>query len=466
MFTIELTLLSVSNDNNLVVLRWYTGSNDLSKSSPFYKLRLMNRSNLSKRLTEFRGHFFSLYCIIAAFGTYFCMYAFRKPFTAATYEDSEWFGVGLKTLLIASQVAGYTLSKFFGIKFVSEIKKHHRGIAIVILVLSAELALLLFAVTPAPWNCIWLFFNGLPLGMVFGLVLGFLEGRRVSEVLAAGLCASFIVSSGFVKTVGRALLQNEFVTESWMPFFTGLLFLLPLLLFVGMLSRIPEPNDWDVLSRSARDPMDKETRFKFFRGHAVGLSSLILIYMLITVVRSLRDDFAVEIWTDLGVEDEPALFAISEFWVMFGVIFINGCFSLISNNRAAFLSSIGTIIVGGVIILSAVYGHYVDFFSPMTLIILLGVGMYLPYVAFHTTMFERMIAVCKETGNVGYLMYLADAVGYLGYVAVLIFRNLYSGQLGYLSLLMISASVVAIVSSVVTVWLLFHFYARTTHSSS
>ena len=32
----------------------------------------------------------------AAFATYFCMYAFRKPFTAATYDDEVLFGAGLQ----------------------------------------------------------------------------------------------------------------------------------------------------------------------------------------------------------------------------------------------------------------------------------------------------------------------------------------------------------------------------------
>ena len=57
-----------------------------------------------------------------------------------------------------------------------------------------EVALLLFALVPAPYNFGCLFLNGLPLGMVFGLVLSFLEGRRLTEALAAGLCASFIVA--------------------------------------------------------------------------------------------------------------------------------------------------------------------------------------------------------------------------------------------------------------------------------
>jgi hypothetical protein len=50
--------------------------------------------------------------------------------------------------------------------------------------------------------------------------------------------------------------------------------------------------------------------------------------------------------------------------------------------------------------------------------------MYVPYVAVHTTLFERLIALTREQGNMGYLMYLADAVGYLGYAAILVSRAL------------------------------------------
>jgi len=47
--------------------------------------------------------------------------------------------------------------------------------------------------------------------------------------------------------------------------------------------------------------------------------------------------------------------------------------------------------------------------------VLTGIGLYLPYVAIHTTIFERLIAITRDRGNLGYLMYLADAFGYLGY---------------------------------------------------
>ena len=52
--------------------------------------------------------------------------------------------------------------------------------------------------------------------------------------------------------------------------------------------------------------------------------------------------------------------------------------------------------------------------------VLMGLGLYLPYVAIHTTVFERLIAMTRERGNLGFLMYLADAVGYLGYAVVMV----------------------------------------------
>ncbi|MCP4888346.1 MAG: hypothetical protein GY904_17240 [Planctomycetaceae bacterium] len=417
----------------------------------------MNQSWIYRRLSQAHPTSFSAYCIVAAFGTYFCMYAFRKPFTAATYEGIEWLGIGYKTILVTAQVTGYTLSKFIGIKVVSEMPARYRAISILGLIGIAEIALLLFAVTPVPWNFVWLFVNGLPLGMVFGLVIGFLEGRQVTEALSAGLCASFIVSSGYVKYVGQTLIQDYGVDPFWMPFLTGLLFVLPLFLFVWLLSQIPPPSREDESLRTKRSTMDRAERRAFFRRHAIGLVGLIAVYVLLTIVRSIRDDFAVEIWQELGVENEPDVFARSELWVMLGVVVVNGFAILIRNNRVAFLASIGLLGIGFAVILAAVMGQRWGNLSPMAFMVLLGLGMYVPYVAFHTTVFERMIAAFRETGTIGYLMYLADAIGYLGYVGVMIYRNTASERMNFLGLLIWVSLAVAVISTALTLFLSFYF---------
>lgn len=412
---------------------------------------------LSRRLQKLGPTSFSVYCIVAAFGTYFCMYAFRKPFTAGTFEGAVGGGLALKTLFIAAQVAGYTLSKFIGIRVVSEMPAHRRAISILGLIAFAELALFLFAITPSPWSALFLFMNGLPLGMVFGLVLAFLEGRKQTEALTAGLCASFILSSGVVKSVGRGLIHEDIASESWMPFATGLIFAVPLVLFVFLLAQIPPPKAEDVAERSERTQMFGPERRAFFKRYAAGIIGLVGCYLLLTIGRSTRDDFAVEIWRDLGTEGKPSIFARTETFVMLGVVFINGTATFIRSNRRAFLSSLVLCASGFVLLGACTFLHRMGAISPFTFMVLTGLGMYVPYVAFHTTVFERLIAVFRERGTLGYLMYLADAFGYLGYVAVLVIRNLTTETKNFLDLYLVLNLIVAIscLALVVFVWRVF-----------
>ena len=88
-----------------------------------------------------------LWAIVAAFGTYFSMYLFRKPFTAAKFEDLSFWGIGFKSILVISQVLGYTISKFIGIRLVSEAPPQRRIYLIIGLVLFSECALLGFGST-------------------------------------------------------------------------------------------------------------------------------------------------------------------------------------------------------------------------------------------------------------------------------------------------------------------------------
>jgi hypothetical protein len=389
-----------------------------------------------------RGLSLSAWCVVAAFGTYFCMYAFRKPFTAAGYQNVIVWGMGYKTVLVTAQVLGYTLSKFLGIKVVAEVKPHRRVPLLLGLLAAAGAALLLFGLTPAPWNLVWLFCNGVPLGMVFGLVLGFLEGRRQTEALAAGLCASFIVADGVVKSAGSALLQAG-VSEHWMPFLTGLLFVPPLLLFTWMLTRIPQPSRLDVAARSERAPMNGAERWAFFRRYAVGLTLLVLVYLLITILRSVRADFAPEIWAGLQETVPPAIFAWSEMAVAAGVLALTGAMVILHDNRRAFFSGLALAVVGVALVGAALTAVQRGVISPFAFMVLHGIGLYLPYIAVHTTIFERLIALTRDRGNIGYLLYLADAFGYLGYVGVLLARNALGAPRNFLGFFLTLSWVIA-----------------------
>ena len=385
----------------------------------------------------------SAWCVVAAFGTYFCMYAFRKPFTAAGYQDLVIGGVGFKAVLVIAQVLGYTVSKFIGIKVVAEIHPRRRVRVLLSLIAVAEIALILFGLTPAPYNLVWLFVNGLPLGMVFGLVLGFLEGRRQTEVLAAGLCGSFIVADGVTKSAGAALLKAD-VSEYWMPAIAGLLFTPPLLLFTWMLSRIAPPTARDIAARSERRPMNRTDRWDFFRRYAVGLILLVLVYLFVTILRSLRADFAPEIWAGLQSRVSASTFALSEIAVAIGVLALTGTTVLIRDNRRAFFMGLATAVVGALIVGLALIGLRQRGLTPFEFMVIIGIGLYLPYIAVHVTIFERLIAMTRDPGNIGYLMYLADSFGYLGYVGVLLARNFLDPTENFLGFFLTASWTVAV----------------------
>lgn len=391
----------------------------------------MSPASLPDPSSKRADSFWAFWAVFAAFGTYFCMYGFRKPFTVAEYDGTMVGTIDFKTIVVSVQVLGYMLSKFIGIKIISEMPPKRRAIALIGLVLSAEAALALFGMMPRPWNAAALFLNGLCLGMVFGLVLGFLEGRRLTEALVAGLCTSFILADGVTKSVGSWLLTSG-VSEDWMPFTAGLIFLLPLCLCVTMLTKIPSPSEQDVVARSARNAMSAHDRWSLFSRYALGLSLLVGIYLLITIIRSIRADFATELWGDLGQEAVPSTFTRSEMWVAFGLLFVNGLSIFVRNNRLAFFLSLGICALGFVILAVALIGQQTQSIGAFQFMVLVGFGLYLPYVAIHTTVFERLLAMTRERGNLGFLMYLADAFGYLGYVVIMFSRNLIVGRENFL----------------------------------
>ena len=414
--------------------------------------------------TSRRDTLWAIWAVTAAFGTYFCMYGFRKPFTAASFDGADIWGVDFKTVVVSTQVMGYMLSKFIGIKVISEMPPGRRAIAILVLIASAEAALVLFGAIPRPWNAGCLFFNGLSLGMVFGLVLGFLEGRRLTEALTAGLCTSFILADGVTKSVGAWLLELG-VAEDWMPSVAGMLFLAPLCISVAMLVRIPSPNKHDIAARAARHTLSRRERWSLYGRYAGGLSLLVAMYLLITVLRSVRADFAPELWQGLGEAAPPSIFTRSEMLVALGALVVNGCAVYIFDNRVAFFVSLATCCLGFVVIAAALIGQQTAAIGAFPFMVLVGLGLYLPYVAMHTTVFERLLAMTRQRGNLGFLMYVADAFGYLGYVLVMITRGLWTNGEDFLQFFVWLCWLVTVISVACLLFCWRYFAARSLQES-
>lgn len=399
---------------------------------------------------------FMLQASLAAFGTYFCMYAFRKPFTVATFSNEVFWGIDYKILLIIAQIIGYTISKFLGIKVISEMKSKKRILYLIGFILFAELALLGFAIIPAPYTIICLFLNGLPLGMIWGIVFSYIEGRKASELLGVILSSSFIVSSGVVKSIGKWTIDALNVSENWMPFVTGLLFITPLVLFAFLLEKLPQPTEEDQLLKTIRQPLNKNQRRTIFKQYAAPLTLIVIFFITLTSIRDFRDNFAREIWDALGYKD-ATIFTISEIPIALTVLFILGYIGSITTNYKAFMYYHYVLIIGSISILISTYLFQLGVISPFIWMIISGLGLYSSYVPFNGIFFDRMIATFKINGNVGFLIYIADAFGYLGSILILIYKNFGKASISWLSFFIDSLYILGFLGFLITIYSIYFF---------
>ena len=380
---------------------------------------------------------FITWAVIASFGAYFCMYAFRKPFNAGLYQGLEIGEISYKAILIVSQVAGYTLSKFLGIKVISELKHGSRIVLVISLILIAEVALLFFGLVPFPYNFVFLFINGLPLGMVYGVVFSFLEGRRFTEMLAMGLNISVVVASGILKTtyieVHKVL---PGVSEFWMPFLMGLLFLPLFLIFVWMLSVIPAPTEEDIRLRTERLPMTREDKKAVMKEFGLPIICLVIVYAILVVGRDFRDNFTIEIWNELDANWASSVLSTTEMITGIIVLIVIGNLAFVRDNLIGF--RLTNLILGAGIFITGLatflfQRHLIDGFYWMLLI---GLGMFLSYTILQSVVFERMIALFRIKANAGYFVYICESIGYMGSVGLLLYKEFFIKDLSWANVLM------------------------------
>ncbi|MCP3694152.1 MAG: hypothetical protein GY917_18245 [Planctomycetaceae bacterium] len=393
---------------------------------------------------------FSLYAVMTAFGTYFCMYAFRKPFGASAYDGLIFFNttMDLKVALTISQVIGYATSKYLGLKYCSEVTRERRARMLVSLIVCAELALALFAALPEQFKFIAILLNGLSLGMIWGLVVRYLEGRRTSEVLLVGLSCSYIVASGIVKDIGKGLIDSGVATQFTMPVITGALFLAPFFLFTWLLNQLPEPDAIDEADRIKRVPMDATQRRLFVRQFLPGLILIMFVYLFLSAFREIRDMYGINLLEELGLGDTAAVFSKTDMPiaipVFLSLLLLNSIKGHVIGMIATFAIMVTGTLVLGISTLLFDMGHI----SPIVWMILIGVGGYLTYVPYGTVIFDRLLASTRFTGTAVFAIYIADSLGYTGSVALQLYKALGQSETTWLNFFRGMAYLLSVVGTV------------------
>lgn len=405
---------------------------------------------------------------LAAFGAYTSMYAFRKPFTAASFTGLKLAGFDLKVLLVVAQMIGYTVSKFTGIKVVSEARPGQRIATIAGLIGLAFVPLALLPFVPAPVQVFCLFVNGLPLGMIWGLVFSFLEGRKVTEFLGLGMSVSFIFASGWTKSAGQAVMSEWKVDKLAMPAVTGLLFVPLLAVCLWLLSQLPPPSADDIANRSVRQPMDGAARRRFLRQFGLPLVMLVVSYILLTVYRDLRDTFMADVLKELGQTPTPGVFATVESRAGIGVMAALGGLWFIRSHWKALavyhlVIAFGALLVGGSTLL-----FKAGALTPVWWISLTGLGVYLAYVPFNSILFDRLLAATKQAGTASFLIAVADAGGYLFTMLLYLARLGTSGEIKWSQLTLQIGIAVAIATPLLMVasWLTLRPHRQVSETAS
>jgi len=381
------------------------------------------------------------YAMAAAFAVYFFVYAFRRPFIAAEFKGQYFTGtIELKTAFVVSQIIGYTLAKYAGIKVVSESSRAARMWMLFGLVAAAQAAMVLFAVVPPAWKVAAMLANGASLGLVWGLVVRYLEGRRTSDILLSALACSFIIAGGVFPDVGRAVMAGEPIpmlglnlpnplaacSEFWMPAATGLLFSIPFLLSLWLLNQVPEPTRIDAAERTDREPMDSSRRREFMLRYLAGIVPLVIGYALLTAMRDYRDYYLVDVLDQLGyrhAENKDSLTRM-QLWLALGAFCSMGFLYLVKNNRRALMAAFAVITLGFVIMGAATVLHAAGQISGYWWLALVGLGAYMAYVPYNSVLFDRMMASTGFVGTAVFAIFVADSAGYTCSVGVQLGRDL------------------------------------------
>jgi MFS family permease len=399
----------------------------------------------------------AIYAAVVSFLTYASVYAYRKPFTVLTFEGLKFWGIEYQTLLIISQGLGYMASKFYGIRFISELKRIGRWKTAAILIGIAWLCLLLFAVVPAPYGMLCMFFNGFMLGFLWGIVFSYVEGRRATDFIGSAMAVSFIFAGGFTRSVALWLRDSWHVQDKWLPFTTGLVFALPLIILMYLLEKVPKPDAADEQERTVRAPMTRQERKNFLKKFGWGTIAILVTYLFLTIMRDIRDNFMANIWSELGYGSKPAIFTQTETITTLVVLVMVSLLVVIRKNIRAF-RLIHWVVVAGFVVAGVSSALFLTGnMNGAIWMQLVGLGLYMGYIPFNCIFFERLIAAFKIVGNVGFLIYLVDAYGYLGSSFVMLSKGIFQVNLTWSQFYPAGVVVFSVIGLTATIFSLRYF---------
>ena len=204
--------------------------------------------------------------------------------------------------------------------------------------------------------------------------------------------------------------------------------------------------------------MDRSLRKDFLNNHGLLFFGLVLIYVLVTASRDFRDNFTVEFWSEMGYADQPLLITLTEIPIAILVLVMSSMAVLIYSNKKAFSGSLIAVLLGAILLWGSTVFMKSGALSPVHWMTISGLGIYLPYILFHCVVFERLLALLRYKGTIGFLFYVADSLGYLVSVLILLGKELIQYKGSWLSFFLQLNTYVGLGMTIVAVLLIWKTY--------
>lgn len=316
-----------------------------------------------------------------------------------------------------AQALGLVLSQPIGAIAVVELDPSRRVGALATVLALGAAALVALGMLPLAMAPACLFVNGLALGLVWGLVFSFLEGRRVSDALGALAAAGYLLAGGVTRGLGDALALAG-VPGLWVPAAVGGVVALPLAGSLWMLAQLPPPSRQDEAERFFRAPMTGAMRWQFLRVSALGIGLLAALHALLGAYRELRTSLTLELWGTMADPEAPTLLTVAELPAVLAAILAVGGLMFVRDHRRALIAIHGLILLGLLLMGGSTGLHLRGWIDVTSWMILVGAGAFLVHVPFMCVLFDRMVSAVGLVGSAVFLIFVVGACGHLGRLAV------------------------------------------------
>ena len=120
---------------------------------------------------------------------------------------------------------------------------------------------------------------------------------------------------------------------------------------------------------------------------------MVLTYVALTVARTVRDDFGVEIWRDMGVDEAPSVFALSEVVVAICVTALTAVFIWIRHNLVAIWITGVLMCAALALVAGSAAMQTMELISPFSFMAACGVG---PLLALCSVSHDDLRANCRR----------------------------------------------------------------------